>query len=151
MRREGGEVIRSVVRFDDSGVTGRQRSSRGRSGFVDEVFRLDVIQVGQAGCPSNGFVEQVAIGGGVNLNDEGRKEDMHTKATHSNKSASTLALMGSQTVEGVAKVQNVKTVAKQNFLAVKRGSIWSVAPVLATRSEVQGLRVACWKWTSKCL
>jgi len=151
MRREVGEVIRSVVRFDHSGETGRQRGSQGRSGFVDEVFWLDVIQVGQAGCPSNGFVEQVAIGGGVNLNDEGRKEDMHTEATHSNKSASTLALMGSQTVEGVAKVQNVKTVAKQNFLAIKRGSIWSVAPVSATRSEVQGLRVACWKWTSKCL
>ena len=151
MRREVGEVIRSVVRFDHSGETGRQRGSQGRSGFVDEVFRLDVIQVGQAGCPSNGFVEQVAIGGGVNLNDEGRKEDMHTEATHSNKSASTLALMGSQTVEGVAKVQNVKTVAKQNFLAVKRGSIWSVAPVSATRSEVQGLRVACWKWTNECV
>ena len=117
MRREGGEVIRSVVRFDDSGVTGRQRSSRGRSGFVDEV---GVIQVRKAGGPSNGFVEEVAIGGGVNLNDEGRKEDMHTEATHPNKSASTLALMGSQTVEEVAKVQNVKTVAKQNFLAIKR-------------------------------
>lgn len=120
MRREGGEVIRSVVRFDDSGVTGRQRSSRGRSGFVDEVFRLDVIQVRKAGGPSNGFVEQVAIGGGVNLNDEGRKEDMHTETTHPNKSASTLALMGTQAVEGVAKVRDVKTVAKQNFLAVER-------------------------------
>jgi len=81
---------------------------------------LDVIQVSQAGGLSNGFVEQVAIGGGVNLNDEGRKEDMHTKATHPNKPTSTLTLMGSQTVEGVAKVRNVKTVAKQNFLAVKR-------------------------------
>jgi hypothetical protein len=120
MRREVGEVIRSVVRFDDSGETGRQRGSRGRSGFVDEVFRLDVIQVRKAGGPFNGFVEQVAIGGGVNLNDEGRKEDMHTEATHPNKSASTLALMGTQAVEGVAKVRDVKTVAKQNFLAVKR-------------------------------
>ena len=117
---EVGEVIRSVVRFDHSGETGKQRGSRGRCGFVDEVFWLDVIQVGQAGGPSNGFVEQVAISGGVNLNDEGRKKDMHTEAPHPNKSASTLALMGSQTVEGDAKVRDVKTVLKQNFLAVKR-------------------------------
>jgi hypothetical protein len=81
---------------------------------------LDVSQVSKAGGPSDGFVEQVAIGGGVNLNDEGRKEDMHTEAAHPNKSASTLALMGSQTVEGVAKVRDVKTVAKQYFLAVER-------------------------------
>jgi hypothetical protein len=45
---------------------------------------------------------------------------MHTEATHPNKSTSTLALMGTQAVEGVAKVRDVKTVAKQNFLAVKR-------------------------------
>jgi len=81
---------------------------------------LDVIKVSKAGSLSNGFVEQVAIDGGVDLKDEGRKEDMHIKAAHPNKATSTLALMGSQAVEGVSKVRDVKTVANQYFLAIER-------------------------------
>ncbi len=127
MGREVGEVVRIIVRFDHGGETSRQRGSRGRSRLVDEVFRLDLIKVRKAGSPSDGFVEQVAIGGGVHLDDEGRKEDVHTKSAHPNKAASSLALMGSQAVEGVPKVGDVETVANQYFLAVERYYCQSVA------------------------
>jgi hypothetical protein len=121
------EAIRIIVWFNHSGETGRQRFSQGRSRLVDEVIWLDLIKVSKAGSPSDGSIEQVAIGGGVHLNDEGREEDVHIKATHPNKKASLLALMGSQAVEGFLKVGDMETVGNQYFLAVERYYRQSVA------------------------
>ena len=81
---------------------------------------MDVIKVSKVGSPSNGFVEQVAIGGGVHHDDEGRKEGMHTKVAHPNKATSLLALMGLQAVEGVSKVEDVETAANQYCFAFER-------------------------------
>jgi hypothetical protein len=122
-----GEILWIVVRFNRNGKTGRQRGSRGRCRLVDKVFRLDIIKVSKAGSLSDGFVEQVTISGGVHLDDEGRKEDMHTEATHPNKATSPLALMGLQAVEGVSKVGDVETVANQYFFAFERYYRQSVA------------------------
>ena len=94
MDHEVGEAVCIVVRFDCSGEMGRQRGSRGRSRLVDKVSRLDVIKFRKTGSPSDGFVEQVAISGGVHLDDEGKEEDVHTGSAHPNKAASSLALMG---------------------------------------------------------
>ena len=80
---------------------------------------MDVIKVHKAGSLSDGFVEQVAIGGDVHLDDEGRKEDMHTKSAHPNKAASSLALMGSQAVEGVPKVGTWRQSQINNFLPLR--------------------------------
>jgi hypothetical protein len=115
-----GEAVRIVVRFDRSGETGRQRGSQEKCRLVDKVFWLDIIKVSKTGSPPDGFVEQVAISGGVHLDDEGRKEDVHAEATHPNKAASLLALMGSQAVEEVSKVRDVETVVNQYFLVVER-------------------------------
>ena len=114
-----GEAVWIVIRFDHSGETGRQSGSRGRSRLADEVFWLDVIKVRKAGSPFDGFLEQVAIVGGVHLNDEGRKDNVHTEFAHPNKAASLLAVMGLQAVEGVSKVGDKETVANQYFLAVE--------------------------------
>ena len=127
MGRKVGEVVRIVVRFDHGEETSRQRGSQGRSRLVGEVFRLDVIKVCKVGSPSDGFVEQVAIGGDVHLDDEGRKEDVHTKSVHPNKAASLLVLMGSQAVEGVPKLGDMETAANQYVLAVERYYCQSVA------------------------
>ena len=81
---------------------------------------MDIIKVSKAGSPSDGFVEQVAIGGGVHLDDEGRKEDMHAEAAHPNKATSSLALMGLQAIEGFLKVRDMETVANQYFLVIER-------------------------------
>ncbi len=120
MGREVGEVLWIVIWFNRNGKMGRQGGSRGRCRLVDEVFWLDVIKASKVGSPSDGFVEQVAIGGGVHLDDEGRKEDMHTEVAHPNKATSPLALMGSQAVEGASKVGDVETVANQYCFAFER-------------------------------
>ena len=127
MGHKVGEAVCIVVRFDCSGDMGRQRGSRGRSRLVDKVSRLDVIKVRKTGSPSDGFVEQVAISGGVHLDDEGKEEDVHTGSAHPNKAASLLALMGSQAVEEVSKVRDVETVVNQYCLAVERYYCQSVA------------------------
>ena len=127
MSRKIGVAVQIIVRFYRSGEMGRQRGSQGRCRLVDKVFWLVVIKVSKTSSPSDGFVEQVAIGGAVHLNDEGRKEDVHTKAAHPNKAASSLVLMGLQAVEGVSKVWDVETVAKLYFLAIERYYCQSVA------------------------
>jgi len=76
---------------------------RCRQGLDRQELRLDVIEVGKTACPSNWGVAKVAVGGGVNLHDKGREEDMHAETVvHANKSTSPLSLMGPEAVKGVA-------------------------------------------------
>ena len=91
----------SIIRFNCGWSligTGRRR----RQGLDRQELGLDVVEVGKTACPSNWGVAKVAVGGGVNLHDKGREEDMHAETVHANKSTSPLSLMGPEAVKGVA-------------------------------------------------
>ncbi len=63
---------------------------------------MNVVEVGKTACASNWDVVKMAVGGGVNFQDEGRKEYVHAKTMHANKTTSPLVLMCTEAVEGIA-------------------------------------------------
>ena len=60
----------------------------------------------------------MAVGCGVNLNDERWEEDIHSQALHPDKATSMLTLKGAETVEGVAKGGNMEALPNQDAFAI---------------------------------
>ena len=60
----------------------------------------------------------MAVGAGVDFNDERWEEDVHSLALHSNKATSMLTLMGAKTIEGVAKGGDMEALSNQNAFAI---------------------------------
>ena len=101
MGHEGNPILIIVIRFNCGwGLIGTGR--RCRRGLDRQELGLDVIEVGKTACPSDWGVAKVAVGGGVDLHDKGREEDMHAETVHANKSTSPLSLVGPEAVKGVA-------------------------------------------------
>jgi hypothetical protein len=64
---------------------------------------LDVVNGRHGGGPSDRLVWEVAVGGGVDLDDEWQEKYVHTQVVHSNESTSVLALMSLEAVQWIAK------------------------------------------------
>ncbi len=60
----------------------------------------------------------MAVGGGVDLNNEKWEEDVHSQALHPDKATSMLTLMGAETVEGVAKGGDMEALPNQDAFAI---------------------------------
>ncbi len=61
-------------------------------------------------CTTEGCIGEMAVCGSVDVEDEGGKEDMEAKTTHSDMTASPLLLMGPETVKRVTEIRNMKAV-----------------------------------------
>ena len=60
----------------------------------------------------------MAVGGGVDFNDERWEEGVHSQALHPDKATSMLTLMGAETVEGVAKGGDMEALHNQDAFAI---------------------------------
>jgi hypothetical protein len=60
----------------------------------------------------------MAVGGGVDFNDELWEEDVHSQALHSDKATSMLTLMGAETVEGVSKGRDMEALPNQDAFSI---------------------------------
>jgi hypothetical protein len=56
-------------------------------------LRLDIIQVREACTPSDGYIVQVTVRGGIHLQYKSWEENMHPKTRHTNEVISSLTLM----------------------------------------------------------
>ncbi len=81
---------------------------------------MDVVQVREARQLTNQGVNKVAIGCRIHFKDECEKEEVKSKAKHTNESTSALSLMGAQAVQRIPKVQYVEAIPDEDFLAIQR-------------------------------
>ncbi len=65
-------------------------------------------------------VNEVTVGGRVDLEHKGGKLDEHPTAVHTKKATATLTLMGPKTVEGATKVGDMQHISNKNLLTIER-------------------------------
>ena len=63
-------------------------------------------------------IREVAVGGGVDLNDERWEAEENSQALYPNKDTSMLTLMGAETVEGVPKGGDMEALPNQDAFAI---------------------------------
>ncbi len=81
---------------------------------------MDLVQVRGACQSTDQGVSKVAIGRCIHLKDECGKEDVESKAKHTNESTTVLLLMGTQAVQRIAKVQDVEAISDEDLLPIQR-------------------------------
>ncbi len=64
---------------------------------------LDVVKGRHLGGAADRGIREVAVCGSVDFGNERGEEDIHAQTLHADEAASKLTLMGTETVEGVAK------------------------------------------------
>ena len=56
---------------------------------------------------ANRLIGEVAVGGSVNLDDEGWEKDVHPKVVHAYETTAVLTLMRTEAIQRIAKCRNV--------------------------------------------
>jgi len=80
---------------------------------------LDVIHFGKTALTTKRLVAEMAIGGGVHLQNKAGKVHEDTMPMKTKETTTTLALVSPKAVERVAEVRDMKTVTNENLLTIE--------------------------------
>mmetsp|Transcript_13658 Transcript_13658/g.33071 ORF Transcript_13658/g.33071 Transcript_13658/m.33071 type:complete len:248 (+) Transcript_13658:3838-4581(+) len=98
----------------------RVRSRGGGGGGGGRTSRLDVMAIWKGGRSTQRCVAEVAIGGGINVEDKVRKP--HKDTPHffrSHKPTTSLFVMGTETVKRVAELRDMENIPNEHRFAVE--------------------------------